>query len=292
LAHGAHAPYHAAPSPLVELGLDYDQRTALPSPELEPKLPITLSTFPRGAQAGTFFHQILEDLDFQNLSELESLVVKNLGDHGFEEHWAPLVCQALQEILKTPFAPDLALQDIPRTARLDELQFTIPVATQAGAGAHALESEALAKVIEDAQDEGLPPGYASQIRSLGFPRLRGFLTGFVDLIFLHEDRWYVVDYKSNHLGDGLEAYHHAKLPKAMAESHYVLQYLLYTVALHRFLQQRLPEYSYETHIGGVYYLYLKGMHPSRGHNHGCYSHRPSWVLVQGLDRLLREGVNP
>ncbi len=292
LAHGAHAPYHGAPSPIVELGLDYDQRTALPSPELEPKLPITLSTFPRGALAGTFFHQILEDLDFQNPSELEPLVVKNLADHGFDAHWAPLVCQALQEILKTPFAPDLALQDIPRTARLDELQFTLPVATHSGAGSHALESEALAKVLEDAQDEGLPPGYASQIRSLGFPRLRGFLTGFVDLIFLHEERWYVVDYKSNHLGDGLEAYHHAKLPKAMAESHYVLQYLLYTVALHRFLQQRLPEYSYETHIGGVYYLYLKGMHPDRGHNHGCYSHRPSWVLVQGLDRLLREGVNP
>lgn len=287
LAHGAHAPYHAAPSPQAELGVDHDHGAHLPSAELEPALPITLSPFPRGAQAGTFFHQILEDVDFQDLSALDELVTKNLADHGFEEHWTPLVSQALREILETPFAPDLALQDIPQSARLDELQFTLPVASGLGA---ALEPDSLAQVLEDSQDPGLPPGYAQQIRALGFPRLRGFLTGFVDLIFLHQERWYVVDYKSNHLGDGLEAYHHSKLPKAMAESHYVLQYLLYTVALHRFLKQRLPDYSYETHMGGVYYLYLKGMHPSRDHNHGCYAHRPTWTLIRGLDELLRTGV--
>ncbi len=290
LAHGAHAPYHHAPSPQAEMGLDHDQGTLLTQVEGPAKLPITLLDFPRGAQAGTFFHQVLEDLDFQAPDQLEELVTKNLADHGFEAHWSPVVCTAFHEILQTPFAPGLALQDIPKERRLDELQFTLPVAPRSGGTGAAFTPAALADAIEESADPGLPQDYAQRIRDLGFPQLRGFLTGFVDLIFLHEGRWYVVDYKSNHLGDGLESYHHSKLPLAMAESHYILQYLLYTVALHRYLRQRLAHYDYARDMGGVYYLYIKGMHPSRGHNHGCYAHRPSLRLVQALDALLQDGA--
>jgi len=75
----------------------------------------------------------------------------------------------------------------------------------------------------------------------------------------------------------------------MADSHYVLQYLLYSVALHRYLEKRLANYSFEEHFGGCFYLYLKGMTPDTGPSHGVYAHRPTQALVTGLDALFRPG---
>lgn len=113
---------------------------------------------------------------------------------------------------------------------------------------------------------------------------RGLMKGFVDLVFRHQGRYFIVDYKSNHLGAGPESYDDQALAASMAQHHYHLQYLLYTLALHRHLRARMPHYDYERHFGGVYYLFLRGMEPGRVAQ-GIYRARPEFELIAGLDRL-------
>ena len=122
---------------------------------------------------------------------------------------------------------------------------------------------------------------------LAFAATRGMLTGFIDLVFEHEGRFYVADYKSNHLGNELGHYEPARLGASIAEHRYDLQYALYTVALARLLRARLGDaYDYDTHVGGVYYLYLRGMRAAAGPAHGVFHARPPRALVEALDALF------
>jgi ATP-dependent exoDNAse (exonuclease V) beta subunit len=79
--------------------------------------------------------------------------------------------------------------------------------------------------------------------------MHGFMRGFIDMVFRHEERYYLVDWKSNHLGDGYESYHARRLVTPMQEELYSLQYHIYTLALHQYLRWRLPAYRYERHFG-------------------------------------------
>ncbi len=111
------------------------------------------------------------------------------------------------------------------------------------------------------------------------------MTGLIDLVVRHENRYYVIDYKSNHLGNSLQDYSPIALQQAVTQHHYDLQYLIYTVALHRYLSQRLPNYQYASHFGGVGYLFLRGMHKDRIQS-GVFFDRPEASLIQQLDQIF------
>ncbi|HPY40567.1 MAG TPA: PD-(D/E)XK nuclease family protein, partial [Thiolinea sp.] len=123
------------------------------------------------------------------------------------------------------------------------------------------------------------------IQRLRFDDLSGFMKGYIDLVFRWKGKYYIVDYKSNWLGDEPDAYASQSLMQAMADSHYYLQYLIYCVALHRYLKQRLANYSWDEHFGGVFYLFLRGMHPDKA-NHGIFFHKPALELIEALDRIM------
>jgi exodeoxyribonuclease V beta subunit len=116
------------------------------------------------------------------------------------------------------------------------------------------------------------------------------MRGFIDLVFEHERRFYLADYKSNWLGAAVEAYAQPRLLEAMGREAYYLQYLVYCVALHRYLGSRVSDYRYETHFGGVRYLFLRGMRPEHGCRFGVYSDRPPEALIGALDDYLRTGT--
>src|SRR4030095_15920390 len=115
-----------------------------------------------------------------------------------------------------------------------------------------------------------PTALHEALEQLDFVPVRGAMKGFIDLVFEREGRFYLADWKSNFLGLDLEVYGHSELPEVMTRELYVLQYHLYTVALDRYLAFRLPEYEYNTHFGGVYYLFLRGMSPDNGSKHGGF----------------------
>jgi len=143
----------------------------------------------------------------------------------------------------------------------------------------ALDCAALLQVLRDF-------GVMGPNEHLDFDTVNGYMTGFVDLIFRSGEQYFVLDYKSNHLGYRSEDYHPQALKSAMQHHRYDLQYLIYTVALHRYLATRIPNYSYENHMGGSFYLFLRGMRVDDPKAPGVFFDKPDFALIEALDQLF------
>jgi exodeoxyribonuclease V beta subunit len=202
-----------------------------------------------------------------------------------EAPWTELVSQALGGVLDTPLdeASELMLNQLKRSARVSEMEFTLPVRRMLGK--LAFDPDRLADTFEQ-HGADLSQGYVERLRQLGFAPLMGFLRGFIDLVFEHQGRYFVVDYKSNHLGSRASDYDSERLAAPMEEHHYHLQYHLYLTALHRHLARRLPGYDYDQHIGGVYYLFLRGISPRHQPGTGVFRARPTRSMIESLSSLL------
>jgi exodeoxyribonuclease V beta subunit len=151
-----------------------------------------------------------------------------------------------------------------------------------------LTSGGLADALASHATEPIPSDYSQRVRELGFTPLAGYLTGFIDLVFEHDGRWYLVDYKSNHLGPRPDDYTPSRLIDERARHHYFLQYHLYVVALHRYLSLRLADYDYDRHFGGVYYLFLRGMSVRHPFRRGVFYDRPPQVLIEVLSERMAQ----
>lgn len=282
----------AVESPLsepVEEGVDRDEIADEVAATLDESPGAAVRGFPRGRRLGNLVHKLFETIDFTAVepAALREHAQRLLPGYGVEAQWGDAICGAIGDVLDTPLAdqtPPLTLRQVPNPRRLNELEFVFPVALGAEGGG-LLSAAHLAEVFAT---HGAPwlTAYAARVRRLPFPQLAGYLKGFIDLVFAHGDRWFIVDYKTNDLGGRPADYRAARLLPEMQRHHYVLQYHLYTVALHRYLQRRLTGYDYARHFGGVLYLFVRGMAP--GHEPGCgvFFDRPAAVLVESLSETL------
>jgi exodeoxyribonuclease V beta subunit len=255
---------------------DYD---LLPEPASGEDPGDSMFAFPRGARAGSCLHAILEEWDFacRDSGRLGDLTARKLKAHGIDERWTSTVRESIENLLAAPLDRNgLKLADVSASRRLVEMEFTYALA---GGDAHRLR-----RILADPA-HGCDPRYAEAARLLDFHHIAGFMKGYIDLVFEADGRYYLADYKSNWLGNAYSDYVPDRLIDAMAREHYYLQYLIYTVALHRYLKLRLPNYDYETHFGGVYYLFLRGIGPKK--KTGIYWNRPGLGLVEGLEGMLR-----
>jgi len=131
-------------------------------------------------------------------------------------------------------------------------------------------------------------------KGLNFSTISGYMNGSIDLTFEYKQKYYIVDWKSTHLGNRLEDYSfpyaslaetdkaEGKLLHNMKKSHYFLQYVIYTVALHLYLAQRVEDYDYDKHFGGVFYLYIRGMHSETDGMTGIFRDRPEKSVIEEL----------
>lgn len=283
----------AAPLALAEAGADHDATATAAQPEPTAETgyePVVLHDFPAGVQAGQLVHALLQETDFQvaQAPALRAQVNATLRRFGFDERWQEPLCRALGQVLATPLGKGrhrFRLCDVPLSRRLNELEFVFPAAGDAvNTNTTTVTASTLAAVFMRHRAPACTPAYGAQVRRLGFAPLAGYLRGFIDLVFEHRGRWYLVDYKSNHLGPRARDYAPPRLLAAMAQHHYFLQYHLYTVALHRYLCLRLPGYDYERHFGGVYYLFVRGMSPDRAGECGVFHDRPALALIEDLSQ--------
>ncbi|HET6492223.1 MAG TPA: exodeoxyribonuclease V subunit beta [Burkholderiales bacterium] len=238
--------------------------------------------FPRGARAGRCLHAIFEQVDFTALPRaiLERLVARELAAHDFAARWVPVVADMVQAVVATPLdaSGHLRLDRVPAHRRFDELEFYYPIARLSDAKLRAILLEG-----------GFPDEIRERIGTFTFAPAQGFMKGFIDLVFEADGCFYLADYKSNWLGPSPDDYRQGNLNRAMAREAYYLQYLIYCVALHRYLALRVPGYDYETHFGGVRYLFLRGMRPETGLACGIYADRPARGLIDALDGYLKNG---
>jgi exodeoxyribonuclease V beta subunit len=239
--------------------------------------------FPRGPAAGDCLHALLERVDFGDAAGWPAAVAAVLQQHAAALPPAAdatlrprMLLQMLHDVLRVPLPGAAPLARVPARRRIAELEFHLP--------AHRLEPAALGALL---QRHGVAAG------PLHFRPLDGHLRGFVDLVFEHGGRWYLADWKSNHLGATPAHYAPAALRRAMVQHGYGLQALLYTLALHRHLRRQLDDYDYDRHFGGAYYLFLRGLRPGwvdvDGAPCGVHHGRPAPALVDELDALLAGG---
>ncbi len=112
------------------------------------------------------------------------------------------------------------------------------------------------------------------------------MKGFIDLIFRYKGKFYIVDWKSNLIGRDINQYRTENLIPIMQNDYYILQYHLYTLALHKYLKNRLPNYDYEKDFGGVFYIFLRGINKTKGPDYGIFRDRPQKSLILEMDREL------
>jgi exodeoxyribonuclease V beta subunit len=244
--------------------------------------PGSLFAFPRGAAAGLFFHAIFEQLDFTCVQDgsLDELVAGLLVRHGFELAWREPVCELVRNILAAPIPVadgTLRLGGLDCRDRIAEMEFFFPLAF--------VESKQLAKILARWNGKNSVTDLSGVAGRLSFGRVRGMVRGFMDLVFRQGGKYYLLDWKSNHLGNRMEDYCRDRLSLEMESKIYHLQYLLYTVALNRYLERRDPDYRYATHFGGCLYLFMRGIDPSRPGN-GVYFDLPPEELIRELTSCL------
>ena len=264
--------------PVFDGGNDYDfneqaTETMPASTSHESAYPFGYSPFdfPHGIKIGTALHRFLEKYDFsQPLNE--DKVQKLCQWLQLDETWLPSLQQWMNAILDTPLSaddPTLKLNNLSRQQCVKEMQFYLKLN-------RVFDVSAFNRVLQ--KHHRLPS------EALQFDAIKGMLRGFMDLVFCHNGKYYLVDYKSNFLGVEPQNYVGKSLEQAMLANHYNWQYLFYTLALHRYLQQRDANYDYETHFGGVFYCFLRGMN---GENQGgVFFDKPDYALIQALENLF------
>jgi exodeoxyribonuclease V beta subunit len=227
------------------------------------------SLLPKGAQTGNVVHELLERHSFRQLAGHHDISVqrdKVCLRYGLRLEQPERLDELLHTIVSTPLSETDAafcLMNVSDDRCLKELPFYLSLNT--------LDTRAMNSVLQD------DPAF----QALTSKQIAGYLTGFIDLVCEYQGRYYIMDYKTNTLSD----YNDETILQAMREHNYGLQYWLYTLVLHRYLQIRLPDYSYQQHFGGVRYLFVRGMQVDVVMR-GVYQYTPEIEKVNALVALF------
>ena len=221
---------------------------------------LSILDFPRGSKAGTFLHTLFENVEFETAQPLDQVNAKgepvslrdmihdklslaNLVEDETLEQWSEYLSHWLAHVLAFELQPGFSLSTLALSAFQAEMEFCFKV-----------------ERCQAAEFNHLLSKYDSAVPSLDFSSFEGHLKGAIDLVFEHKGRYFLLDYKSNYLGATIGDYSEENMAEAMLDHRYDLQYLIYSVALHRYLKFSLgAAYSYERDFGGVYYLFLRGL---------------------------------
>ena len=241
-------------------------------PSADPYDQFIFRGLPKGARTGNFLHDLFERMDFENKEKWENRVASSLNRYPIagikKEEQMENLLQLLEVVLGTELpGGNFSLNKVERSRRLNELEFDLPLVQVDWAN------------FPKAMDGGKIP-----LRVQDEHTLTGILNGKMDLVFEKDSKYYLLDWKSNHLGNASSDYHAGALAEAMEENNYYLQYHLYCLALHRYLSLRVPKFDYNRDFGGVYYLFVRGMR--QGAVSGIYYHKPLLSDLQELESAL------
>ncbi len=256
-----------------------------------------LHGFPRGSRYGTFLHGLLEwagtqqwlhqdgtlyqgyAAAVQDSTQRRDMLARRCALRGLVQwidtldNWM-LDCLAQRWTLsglsdRQSAVPTVALQELGSQQIQVEMEFWVE--------STRVDTRVLDRLV---QTHCLPGAVRPELRA---NQLNGMLKGFIDLVFEHQGRYYLLDWKSNWLGPDDSAYTPEIMTAAVLEHRYDLQYTLYLLALHRLLRARLPGYDYERHIGGAIYVFLRG---TQAPSQGLFTDKPARALIEALDQLF------
>ncbi|MBO4631037.1 MAG: UvrD-helicase domain-containing protein, partial [Lentisphaeria bacterium] len=260
--------------------------------------PSGIFKIPAGAQTGNAWHDIMEEIDFAAFdpqngqdrdfieNKLEIFGVLNRGMKSeIRREYVDLTGEMIRQLLNTPLlsaeGTGFALRDISRSERFSELKFNYCFHQE-------VRTEQLIPVLSDYVRDTFgwnESGIA--IRNLRISG--GFLNGALDLLFRHDGKFYIADWKSNRINGHTSGFSPAGVNEEMAHHAYYLQYLIYTVAVMKYLalhlHHPLSEVDYDRLFGGVFYFFMRGVDCSRP-GQGVFRARPPYALVRNLEQLI------
>ena len=230
---------------------------------------------PKGAHVGNLLHDIFEFIDYSDETKwkdiIQNLVVRYLpakkSDPLFLECLYTLVVNTLQTNIQLE-NESFQLSSLKREKRKNEFEFNFAIPND-------FSISELENVLEDDSRE----------IHTNYNTVKGLMTGFIDLFFEHDGKFYILDWKSNFLGDSIEDYNQTGVANAMNESNYHIQYLIYALALDKYLTSKLPGFDFEQQFGGVIYLFLRGNR--EGEHSGVYTQKVSSLELEKLKNALR-----
>lgn len=227
-------------------------------------------TFPKGASAGSCVHQIFERAGFADadISAAREEIISSLTAYNFSVEWAPSLDEMFSRTvnfpLKTDSGEEIILSSLSPSEYIHELEFYFPAVGVTADGIERLIFSEISRSSPSPETEAAAAGY---------------LRGFIDLIFKHKGRYYIIDWKSNHLGYTREDYSAENISREMRSAGYMIQYHIYAAALDRWLTASIKNYDYEKNFGGVFYLFVRGIGPGTG----IYFDRPEKNLIDELN---------
>ncbi|MBL8891177.1 MAG: exodeoxyribonuclease V subunit beta [Planctomycetaceae bacterium] len=276
------APERAHEEIAAEEGWDFET----PPTEREQDTPIasspTILHFPRGPQAGTFLHSILEwatERGFNRVAEDRTVrqgFLQRITKQANWSSWSEPLNDWLEQLLRTELplgSQRMSLSQLTVEHTQAELEFWFEIDS---VPTRQLDQMVTSGTLAGRSRPALEPDH-----------LNGLLKGFMDLVFEFQGRYYIADWKSNDLGSSVDDYHSEALQRAICDKRYDMQYTLYLVALHRHLRQRLPDYDYRQHVGGAMYLFLRGL--ENANTRGVHFECPPYELIDSLDGLFGGG---
>ncbi len=228
----------------------------------------------KGAKTGNFIHHIFENIDFADSERWEFAIERAIGRFvpDKKEAYPQKIEAFLKQVLQTniPAGEDkFQLSEVPHNQLLHEMEFDFPMELFS------------VKTLETLMDEGItiknPEDFPQQIE--------GIMTGFVDLFFMHNGKYYVLDWKTNYLGPKLEDYSPQAVAQAMTDNNYHLQYLIYSYAVKLYLEHRLGKsFDYERDFGGAIYVFVRGMRQES--DTGIFFSKPTVGQMQVMERAF------
>jgi len=265
---------------------------------------INIFNFPRGSKAGTFLHTLFESVVFETLEPIaqlkeqyqalepmihSKLSLSKLVDENVVSQWSHYLAAWMQLVMRYSLSPqsldsseaasskpDICLGLLKDKDYFAEMTFYFSI-----------------EKLQSARFNSLLKTYGYDAPEVVFSTFEGHLKGAIDLVFKANDQYYILDYKSNFLGESVDDYQTEALQQAMDEHRYDVQYLIYTLAVHRFLKHRLGEaYCYERDFGGAYYLFLRGLTLDLScksalqsvSRNGVFFVKPQKRLIEALDK--------
>lgn len=250
--------HHSAPFEKAELGTpdNYNQ--------------FIFQDLGRGANVGTALHSIFERLDFND----SATWTQTLADASkyypniIKEESRDLFMQMTKHVMNTEIdcnGEKFALNKLTNGQKLPELEFCFSMSK--------VNKTKINEILEDEADLN------------GEADIEGLMAGFIDLLFEHNGKYYILDWKSNHLGNSTENYNRENLEEAMKGSNYNLQYMIYTIAAKRWLESRIKNFDYNKQFGGIIYVFLRGVR--EGLETGIYTAKPKFEKIDRMEKLLK-----
>ncbi|QCI21167.1 exodeoxyribonuclease V subunit beta [Buchnera aphidicola (Hyperomyzus lactucae)] len=233
---------------------------------------LTVHNFPTGKKTGIMIHYILRNLHDLNEKKYDWFS-KILEKYNISSKWTPILMSWVENIINTPLNNEnIVLSKINKKLCIKELEFFLPIK-------NILYSTELNKTLQSSDSISiLSP-------KLSFDPIKGILTGSIDLLFCWKKKYYIIDYKSNWLGNNNSIYSDENIKKEIINQRYDLQYQIYTVAVHTYLQKKIKYYNYRNNFGGVFYIFLRAVNNQKKNN-GVFHTIPNFSLIEKIIDLI------